>query len=181
MVALSRSVLEPEALGPMATLPVSFVVPSLMADLVPARLPMMNVAYPLACPRLQLPTAGTAQLPPPLGSTVTARVMGHSVCRPACPPLPLLSVAVNMTTRVPISAAVGLQEKVLLIGLPLVGKFGVMVAPAGSPAAFEVTICPASGSDARMVKLRLVPTGIGVVEPHVSVGGSLSKTGGLQF
>jgi len=49
-------------------------------------------------------------------------------------------VAVNVITYVPASAAVGVQEKVLLTGLPLVGKAGVMVAPAGRPATFKVTV-----------------------------------------
>src|SRR5437867_7265870 len=108
--------------------------------------------------------------------------MGQSVRSPAC--APLLSVAVNVITYVPASAAVGVQEKVLLTGLPglpLVGKGGVMVAPAGRPATFKVTVCPGSGSDARTGKLRVVPTltGVGVVDPHTGADEGLLKTGGL--
>jgi len=94
-------------------------------------------------------------------------VIEHRVCNP------LLSVAVNVITYVPISAAVGVQEKVLLTGLPLVGKEGVMVAPAGRPAAFKVTVWPRSGSDACTVKFNVFPTFAVVVDPHAGEVGRL--------
>ena len=110
---------------------------------------------------------------------ITRMVMEQSVWSPACSPL--LSVAVKVITYVPASAAVGVQAKVLLTGLRLGGNCGVMVAPAGSPAAFKVTLCPGSGSDACTMKLRVVPTlaGVGVGAPHTGADEGLLKTGGL--
>src|SRR5947207_8596696 len=105
--------------------------------------------------------------------------MGQSVWSPAC--APLLSVAVNVITYVPASATLGVQEKRLLTGLPLVGNCGVMVAPAGNPATFKVTLCPGSASDACTGKLSVVPTftAVGVGAPHAGADKGLLKTGGL--
>src|SRR6266568_9554627 len=89
--------------------------------------PSSKTMHPSASPN---PNCGLTHFPT-LVAEVTTRVMEQSVCSPACSPL--LSVAVNVFTYVPTSAAVGVQEKVLLTGLPglpLVGKRGVMVAPA---------------------------------------------------
>src|SRR5207247_5144299 len=137
--------------------------------------PSSKTMHPSASPN---PNCGLTHFPT-LVAEVTTRVMEQSVWSPACSPL--LSVAVKVITYVPASAAVGVQEKVLLTGLPLVGKRGVMVAPAGNPATFKVTLCPGSGSDAWTVKLRVVPTftGVGVGAPHTGADEGLLKTGGL--
>src|SRR5436309_3141581 len=140
--------------------------------------PSCKTVHPAAWPN---PNCGSTQFSP-LGVGVTTRVMGQSVWSPGPACGPLLSVAVNVMTYVPTSAAVGVQAKVLLTGLPLVGKAGVRIALAGSPATFKLTVCPGSASDACTVKLWLLPRVIGVVEPHASPDwGGGSKRGGLQF
>src|SRR5262249_37584340 len=59
-----------------------------------------------------------------------------------------LSVTLNVTTESPACASVGVQAKVLETGLgPVAGSAGVMTAPTGSPAAFNVRTSPASGSE----------------------------------
>ena len=56
-----------------------------------------------------------------------------------------------------VCAGVGVHENTLETeGFPLVGRGGVMVAPAGSPGVFKVTNVAGGGSVADTVKVRLV-------------------------
>ncbi len=58
----------------------------------------------------------------------------QSVCNP------ILSVAMKVTTKLPSCPTAGVHENRLLTGLPVVGREGVMVAPAGRPATFRLTV-----------------------------------------
>src|SRR5437867_6176004 len=99
------------------------------------------------------------------GFDCTTIVRGHSADSP------VLSVAVNVTTNVPTCADVGVHEKVLLTGLPLVGNGGDIVAPSGRPTTFRVTISPGSPSDAWTINFKMLPATTVSILPHVGVGG----------
>src|SRR6185436_16179937 len=58
------------------------------------------------------------------------------------------SVAEKTIVKFPPCTRIGVHEKLLDTGFPLVGSIGVMVAPCGRPATFSVTTSPASTSEA---------------------------------
>ena len=70
-------------------------------------------------------------------------------------------------TNVPTSLPPGVHVKRLLTGLPPVGRAGLMVAPAGRPATFKVTVSPVSGSFAVTVNDAWLPAATVCVEPQV--------------
>src|SRR5438128_839656 len=90
--------------------------------------------------------------------------------------MPAASVAMNVTSCEPTSASVGVQENMLLTGLPLVGNEGVSTAPSGTPDASSVTVSPASVSEARTVKVNGFPT----LTITLELQAGMSKTGAVQ-
>src|SRR5262249_9441602 len=105
--------------------------------------------------------AGAASLGEQRTATTTWVVVVHGVG--------LLSVAVKLTVRLPMSATVGVQLSVPLAGLPPVA---LKLAAEGSSGAASVTTCPTLMSCAATVIVRNCPTTAVAVARSTGVGAS---------